>query len=719
LIVKQSRQHLGTAAFLPSATRHETGNGGSLCRRVCLASAIVVAALSGVVFPGGTAHASPPEWTITSSVNPSSDASLLAVSCTSSTNCVAVGAWSDESGSQTLTESWDGSNWAYVSSPNQGTDDVLNAVSCTTSSDCVAVGSYKNGSSLNQTLIESWDGSSWSLVSSPNQGSSLNQLQGVSCTSSSSCQAVGYYLAGSEYQTLIESWDGSTWTIASSPDQGAGYNFLYGVSCTSSSSCQAVGSYDQGSVAKTLIESFDGTSWTVSTSPNQGSGDNTLSGVSCTTAMSTTSCQAVGNDAQGSVGKTLVESFDGTSWTVSTSPNQGNDDNVLRAVSCSSSSSCAAVGDDAHGSADQTLAASFDGSSWTISPSPNHGGSTNRLFGVSCTSSSNCVAAGFYGSGPSQTLIETLAPSPPEISDVSPSTGLTTGGTSVTISGTGFTGTTAVDFGGVAATGVVVHDDSSITATSPASSAGVVDVSVTTSAGTSSMTPADQFTYTVDADPTVVPCDPDCTDDVSTPLDATSVSAQGSSGSMSSATMSLVVNTDTLSCGSAYNYPTAVSTLSTTGFAAHVFVTVTETVGNEPSTKGVKVCFQGPGPKAAFLKPCKSKPTACVQSLMESSGSVVATFKVPASDPRFWTGGATLQLKSFSPTKAPPGAHVTIKGKNLTEVKAVVIGGAQATITKASSTKLTVTVPNGARTGPITVTADSGRAVSQIPFTVT
>ena len=70
----------------------------------------------------------------------------------------------------------------------------------------------------------------------------------------------------------------------------------------------------------------------------------------------------------------------------------------------------------------------------------------------------------------------------------------------MTITGTGFTGATAVDFGTTPATNLTVVSDTSITADSPAGT-GVVDVTVTTPAGTSAVTPADQFTYTVAARP--------------------------------------------------------------------------------------------------------------------------------------------------------------------------------------------------------------------------
>jgi hypothetical protein len=92
----------------------------------------------------------------------------------------------------------------------------------------------------------------------------------------------------------------------------------------------------------------------------------------------------------------------------------------------------------------------------------------------------------------------------PAVTGVIPNTGTTAGGTSVTITGTNFTGATAVTFGGTAATNVVVVNDTQITATSPAHAAGAVDVTVTTSGGTSATSTNDKFTYTAGPGPSTV-----------------------------------------------------------------------------------------------------------------------------------------------------------------------------------------------------------------------
>ena len=83
----------------------------------------------------------------------------------------------------------------------------------------------------------------------------------------------------------------------------------------------------------------------------------------------------------------------------------------------------------------------------------------------------------------------------PAVTGVSPASGPLAGGTTVTITGTGFSAATAVDFGAVAASSVIVNSDTQITAVSPAGTVGTVDVTVTTADGTSATSPANQFTY--------------------------------------------------------------------------------------------------------------------------------------------------------------------------------------------------------------------------------
>jgi hypothetical protein len=87
---------------------------------------------------------------------------------------------------------------------------------------------------------------------------------------------------------------------------------------------------------------------------------------------------------------------------------------------------------------------------------------------------------------------------PPGIVSISPAAGSTTGGTSVVITGHDFTGASAVEFGATPASSYTVDSDTQIAAVSPPiSHTGIVDVSVTTAAGTTPEAASDRFSYVV------------------------------------------------------------------------------------------------------------------------------------------------------------------------------------------------------------------------------
>ena len=96
------------------------------------------------------------------------------------------------------------------------------------------------------------------------------------------------------------------------------------------------------------------------------------------------------------------------------------------------------------------------------------------------------------------------ASDPPAVAAVAPSSGPAAGGTSVSITGSGFAPGAAVAFGTMPATSVNVLSATSIAATAPAGSSGIVDLVVTNSDGQSSrLTGA--FTYLAAAPPAPPP----------------------------------------------------------------------------------------------------------------------------------------------------------------------------------------------------------------------
>ncbi len=122
----------------------------------------------------------------------------------------------------------------------------------------------------------------------------------------------------------------------------------------------------------------------------------------------------------------------------------------------------------------------------------------------------------------------------PTITSITPNTGTAAGGTSVTITGTGFLAGATVSLGGTAATNVNVVSSTSITATTPAHAAGAVSV-VVTNTDTQTGTLNNGYTYTPsNPAPTVTSITPN----TGTAAGGTSVTITGT-GFLAGATVSL------------------------------------------------------------------------------------------------------------------------------------------------------------------------------------
>ncbi len=81
-------------------------------------------------------------------------------------------------------------------------------------------------------------------------------------------------------------------------------------------------------------------------------------------------------------------------------------------------------------------------------------------------------------------------------------------------------------------------------------------------------------------------------------------------------------------------------------------------------------------------------------------------------------GAAAPGITSFSPTSGTVGTSVTINGTGFNSASVVTFNGTSASFTVNSNIKITATVPAGATTGPIAVTAPGGLATSSSNFTV-
>src|SRR5215510_4385779 len=246
----------------------------------------------------------------------------------------------------------------------------------------------------------------WSITPSPNPRVPTGQLFWVSCPTAHWCMAVGTYVKASGIGVnLAERWNGTSWRSLPTPNpSGIALSGLLGVACTSASACMAVGASTATTGAiRPVAEQWNGTRWTIQTTPSPPQGGGSLNGVSCTSASA---CTAVGASNAG----TLAERWNGTRWSIQATPNPPQGGDVLSGVSCTSASACtAAGGSNAFTPNARTLAEGWDGTRWTIQATPTPAGAQFAFLNTAaCASPGACTAAGAYinSSGVFQTLAE-------------------------------------------------------------------------------------------------------------------------------------------------------------------------------------------------------------------------------------------------------------------------------------------------------------------------
>ena len=320
----------------------------------------------------------------------------MSVVAISANDVWAVGWTGGKSGPVTLTLHWDGSTWSVVPSPNpSGTYNYLWGVTAVATNNVWAVGEFNAPGGNQRTLFLRWNGSAWVQVPGDNTGPNGVQffVRAVSAVSGSDIWAVG-----SNSHTLAEHWNGTGWSIVSTPNTGVGDNILKGVSGSASSDVWEVGYYAFGTWKRTLIEHWNGTDWSIVPSPNPNNRINELNGV---VAISPSDAWAVGgtHSGNGPDQTTLILHWDGTSWSIvpSSSPGSGGQ-NELFAVAANSPNDVWAVGSFTHsGQFAQTLIEHWDGTSWSVIPSANVPGAFNELYGVVALGPNNVWAVGYWG----------------------------------------------------------------------------------------------------------------------------------------------------------------------------------------------------------------------------------------------------------------------------------------------------------------------------------
>jgi hypothetical protein len=268
------------------------------------------------------------------------------------------------------------------------------AIAAISSNDIWVVGSTKDTAHAIRTGAEHWNGSSWSQVPAPDVGTGANQLNGVDALASNNVWAVGYSQSSGRQKTLIERWNGTQWRVVTSPNAGtSGDNVLTSVDALSGTNAWAVGSSRAATSRKSLIQRWNGTSWTIVSSPNPGTIGNSLLGVEAT---GSNDIWAVGWRNSGDGLRSLLLHYDGAGWKEAAGvPKVGTGDNVLTGISVVSNDDVWATGYYVDGTQYKTLTLHYNGTTWSHVPSSNGADGTNILMGVDAFSPTDAWAVGF------------------------------------------------------------------------------------------------------------------------------------------------------------------------------------------------------------------------------------------------------------------------------------------------------------------------------------
>jgi hypothetical protein len=213
------------------------------------------------------------------------------------------------------------------------------------------------------------------------------------------CRAVA---VGSDEGTLIERWNGTAWRVQASVDPGDMENHLNAVVATSASNAWAVGysvASHTGTTGDTLIEHWNGSTWTVQASPSPGTGYTILYDVAAT---STTNAWAVGlRFDPPSDYRAIILHWDGHQWRIRQTLKSGLNSG-FSAVAAASATDAWAVGS----KSGHSLIEHWNGTAWRSVLAPNPAKFPTHLIAVTASSATNAWAVGFRVITPRRTLIE-------------------------------------------------------------------------------------------------------------------------------------------------------------------------------------------------------------------------------------------------------------------------------------------------------------------------
>ena len=271
--------------------------------------------VSATPSPAGP-HVCDPAWRVTETLDVDPlNSQLSAVDARTSADVWAVGYRS----AGALSMHWDGASWTDVPVPVPAGTDSMSAfdVEALAVDDAWAVGGRSDADPGDHAAILHWNGRAWSLAPLADLTGVYGELLGIDAVAADDIWAVGFQRGstpGGDPRPLVMHFDGDAWHVVTTPSLAGPDASLLDVRALAPDDVWAVGSRQPPLTSeigdRTLIEHWDGSSWTVVPSPeadDQNHALTTVDGAGPTDVW-----------AGGSIGgyQPLLEHWDGAAWTL-------------------------------------------------------------------------------------------------------------------------------------------------------------------------------------------------------------------------------------------------------------------------------------------------------------------------------------------------------------------------------------------------------------------
>jgi hypothetical protein len=302
-----------------------------------------------------------------------------------------------------LAEHFNGTSWSVVPTPKLAgsfPEAQFHGVAAAASNDVWAVGDGPDG-----TLIEHWNGTAWSVVTRPKVA---GDLVAVAALSANNVVAVGQNGSGG---SLVEHWNGNAWSVVPDTGPLRGRSEVLAISADSPTDVWALEATENGTSPgpELLLHSTNGTTW--SRVADVGGNSLTAISPTDVWIAGSVGVKFFPNPAEGNEQfNPRVEHWNGTTLSVVPTPappapaSNEFESSAFDAIAAVSANDIVAVGtertlnrrgDPVGG--DMTLIEQWNGTSWSIVGSPNPNASENFLNAVTALSDGTVVAVGFQG----------------------------------------------------------------------------------------------------------------------------------------------------------------------------------------------------------------------------------------------------------------------------------------------------------------------------------